>query len=72
MAVREVKLSCVCCKETEDALGAFWTLKNYFGLSGVYCAKCYTKVSHDGYGRPKHPEEYIMILLKQENKDGNA
>ena len=64
-----MKEQCVNCGRIEDR-GQFWTLKNYFGLSGTYCADCYKLVSHDGWGRPKNQTEYLMILLKQESRHG--
>ena len=66
---------CDCCgKPPRDKKtpGQFWTLNNYFGISGCYCANCYELISHDAFGRPKHPEEYTMFLLKQESKNGKA
>jgi hypothetical protein len=44
-------------------------LRNYFGISGYFCPKCYDKVSHDSYNKPNHPGEYLLILLKQSSKD---
>lgn len=44
----------------------WWNLSNYYGIRGHFCGKCYDKVSHDSYGRPEQPGEYIAILLKQQ------
>jgi len=41
-----------------------WNLRDYFGISGSFCSPCYDKVSHDSYGRPNRPEEFLMMLLK--------
>lgn len=46
----------------------WWGLANYFGISGTFCPKCYSKVSHDAYGKPKHPKQYAKIW-KQQNGD---
>lgn len=54
---------CACCGK-EKYSGQFWTLSGYYGLSGKFCSECYDKVSHDSYGKPKHPKEYTMILLR--------
>lgn len=42
-----------------------WSLNKYYGITGQFCSPCYDKVSHDSYGKPEHPGEYIAILLKQ-------
>lgn len=44
----------------------YWYLGNYYGIRGFFCSKCYNKVSHDSYGNPEQPGEYIAILLKQQ------
>lgn len=41
-----------------------WNLTGYYGLTGTFCAECYEKVSHNAYGKPNHPEEYLLIMLK--------
>jgi hypothetical protein len=43
----------------------YWGLSNHYGIRGTFCGECYEKVSHDSYGKPNHPGEYIAILLKQ-------
>ncbi len=48
--------------------GEFWGLSNYFGLSGTFCVTCYSKVSHDSYGRPEHPVMHRLAVVKQ-NKE---
>jgi hypothetical protein len=42
----------------------WWGLNNYYGISGRFCGDCYDKVSHDSYGQPNQPEEFLMMLLK--------
>ena len=42
-----------------------WRLSDYYGISGQFCSPCYNKVSHDSYGNPDQPGEYIAVLLKQ-------
>jgi len=51
--------------EAKTMTNGFWSLSNYFNISGHFCGKCYDKVSHDSYGNPENPGEYIAILLKQ-------
>lgn len=61
---------CVHCEKTSGDVDRFWGLVNYFGITGTYCGQCYTLVSHDSWGNPIHPYEYLMILLKQEKGNG--
>lgn len=42
----------------------WWALRDYFHISGRFCQKCYDKISHDSYGKPNNPGEYLMMLLK--------
>lgn len=58
-----MRIQCTCCGKEKQS-GQFWSLNNYFGLSGRFCSECYEKVSHDAYKQPKHPEQYTMILLR--------
>jgi hypothetical protein len=61
-----MKVTCVNCGDSRPmGDSGFWSLNKYYGLSGMYCRTCYNKVSHDSYGKPENPEEYLMILLKQ-------
>lgn len=48
----------------EKAQGQWWGLNKYFGFSGRFCADCYDKISHDSYGRPNHPNDHLLMLLK--------
>ena len=61
-------MNCTNCgiKKTENS-GQWWNLHNYFKINGRFCPTCYNKVSHDGYERPKNPNDYLLILLKQTN-----
>lgn len=43
----------------------FWHLSNYYGITGIFCSKCYNDVSHDSCGNPNHPKKYQKILDKQ-------
>jgi hypothetical protein len=61
---------CVYCNKESSWREQFWSLNNYHSLTGVFCVDCYEKVSHNADGNPVHPEEYLIILLKQENKNG--
>ena len=60
------RLCTACSKETQTRTGEFgaWTLNNYYGISGYFCSECYYKVSHDAYGNPNSPGEYVCMLLK--------
>jgi hypothetical protein len=53
-----------CDTDKETRSGQWWFLRDYFGVSGQFCPDCYDKISHDSYGRPEHPEEYTLMLLK--------
>lgn len=60
------KSVCTNCGHTqEDNDQGFWNLGGYYGIRGTFCGPCYNKVSHDSYGNPEQPGEYIAILLKQ-------
>ena len=63
----EFKQYCKACGKTKPD-GYFpeqwWSLKDYYKLYGLFCPDCYEKVSHDSYGKPNHPGEYLMMLLK--------
>jgi hypothetical protein len=56
---------CDNCKKVYKDRTGFWGLSNYHGVSGNFCGKCYDKVSHNSYGKPEQPGEYLAILLKQ-------
>ncbi len=43
---------------------AWWSLNNYFGITGYACPDCYKKVSHDAYKNPNNPEEYLIMRMK--------
>lgn len=45
----------------------WWGLMDHYGISGVFCSKCYELVSHDSFGVPRHPKEYKKILNKQKS-----
>ena len=53
-----------CDADNQDRGGQWWHLSGYFGLTGSFCPTCYDEVSHDSYQRPRHPGEYMKILLK--------
>jgi hypothetical protein len=60
-----VHATCTNCGYKSSVSLGFWSLKNYHNISGYFCGSCYDKVSHDSYGNPEQPGEYIAILLKQ-------
>lgn len=60
-------MKCRACETESDYSNPdfqMWNLRDYFGISGSFCSLCYDKVSHDSYGRPNQPEEFLMMLLK--------
>jgi hypothetical protein len=63
-----MSVQCDNCKTIYKTNKGFWGLRNYHLVSGYFCSKCYDKVSHNSYGRPEQPAEYIAILLKQGHK----
>lgn len=54
---------CICCGQQKD-FGQFWSLSNYYGITGRFCSECYEKVSHDSFGKPNNPTQYTMVLLR--------
>ena len=68
MAVREVIQTCVNCTRVAKLPNEYWYLNGYYGVTGIFCSGCYAMVKHDVDGRPHHPNEYIIVLLKQEKK----
>jgi hypothetical protein len=54
-----------CGKREKTNERQWWSLSDYHGITGGnVCPDCYEKVSHDSYGNPKNPEEYLFMLLK--------
>jgi len=62
----ELKQSCRACGKGKPAgfTEQWWNCQNYFGFSGLFCSRCYEKISHNSYKEPNHPKEYLMMLLK--------
>lgn len=59
-------MNCTNCGTTKARNpGQWWNLHNYFKINGLFCPTCYDKASHDAYGNPKNPNDYLLILLKQ-------
>jgi len=58
--------NCGCSEESSSNTRGFWSLQGYYNISGYFCGPCYDKVSHNSYGKPDQPGEYIAILLKQQ------
>ena len=48
----------------DTGLGQWWYLNNYHGLFGLFCPACYAKVSHDAYGKPRHPEQFAEVAAR--------
>ena len=53
-------MNCDLCNREQK--GGVWALRGYYGLTGRLCGRCYGRVSHDAYGRPKHPAMYRNAL----------
>jgi len=54
---------CACC-HTEHHPGQWWSLRNYHGFSGLYCADCYDQVRHDAQDRPVNPQGLVLARLR--------
>ena len=65
-----MQATCSNCNKISEDPGEFWVVKNHYKMNGVWCKDCYELIAHDGEGNPNHPQEYLMILLKQEKIDG--
>jgi hypothetical protein len=52
------------CRSCNTRKAPFWFLTDYYKISGTFCSPCYDKVSHDSYGRPERPNDYLLMLLK--------
>ncbi len=57
--------TCIGCRTVKERnANQWWSLNNYFGLSGQFCPDCYDKVSHNSYQEPNRPKDYMLMLLK--------
>jgi len=54
---------CLGCGISENP-GQWWHLNKYFGVTGTFCSDCYDQVSHDSFGQPCRPDDYVLMLLK--------
>lgn len=56
-------ITCACCgkEHTDQDKPGWWHLRNYFGLYGSFCGRCFDKVSHNSYRVPNHPRQYAAI-----------
>lgn len=52
---------------TQHSPGQWWYLNHYHGFSGIFCAKCYDKISHNSLGQPSRPHDFVLMLLKLSN-----
>ncbi len=54
------------CSECNTAVtnGQGWFCTDYHKISGYFCSNCYDKISHDSYGRPERPNDYLLMLIK--------
>ena len=60
---------CTVCRKKHDVLlPQWWSLVNYYDLTGIFCYTCFEKVRHKN-ARPLHPIAYRNALRKM---DGSA
>ena len=60
---------CTGCQRVRDGvLPQWWSLTNYYDLTGIFCYTCFEKVRHKD-GKPVHPIAYGNLLRKM---DGSA
>lgn len=64
MKNKDGKLCCSYCKKEPTGQEQWWSLKDYYKISGYFCSFCYDKISHNSYGQPNYPAEYTAFLLK--------
>lgn len=64
----ELKKTCRGCGKSkphdDDCREQWWSCQGYFKISGTFCSTCYDKISHNSYGEPNNPGEYLMMLMK--------
>lgn len=66
----ELKETCKGCGKTkpydynDNRSEQWWACQGYFKISGTFCSTCYDKISHNSYGEPNRPGDYLMMLLK--------
>jgi len=73
----KIEVCCICRRRRRVA----WWLGGYYGIGSQYdgvglrtnhepcCRQCMDSVTHDGYGRPRHPRRYARALKRYvENK----
>jgi len=55
-----------CCRgcSTDSQKGQWWSLNNYHGFTGSFCPQCHDKVSHNSYGQPNRPADYLLMVMK--------
>lgn len=42
----------------------WWHCRDYFGISGIFCGKCYSLIAHDCYKNPINLAGYNTVLKK--------
>ena len=57
----------LCGKDQKGHIEHAWRLRDYYGISGLLCGRCYERVRHDAYGRPYRPVMYCKALEKLES-----
>lgn len=56
---------CRGCDQSVITAGQYgWSLNNYYGFSGVFCADCYDRIAHDSRRKPKRPADYLAMRIK--------
>ena len=61
----------ICLNNLEKSRVQWWSLQEYFGITGIVCEKCYAKVAHDCYGVPKHQVQYDKIIRELSDRTNN-
>jgi hypothetical protein len=62
------KIPCDGCDEIKTETNGWW-LHEYYNFTGYFCSNCYDNISHDSYGKPKKPKEFLIMLLKLSYKE---
>lgn len=56
---------CSCCDNVKVE-GQWWSLREYFGITGYFCPNCMDKVQHDPRKNPINPDQYRAVLVQQQ------
>jgi hypothetical protein len=56
------------CDFCSNEQAAGWSLHDYYGWWGHCCCVCFEDISHDSWGKPKHPDRLLMFTIKHSLK----